>query len=187
MTKNSLEGIIIGEFELQGGAFQNFSSRGAMFHWCRRSVFFSFRILLLDYILVMYQIGQRYLVKTPKVFYSMRASRSKTPLWLVWILAVLLLIFSGVTYRVLTSSLKRAFDTSIKLPVPSSAFPTNIGNWSGGDPARYVAQVQISSVLENSVRSLARDITDLVLDYLPDKNGKIQAVEYSNIIHDVLK
>ena len=315
LTKNSLEGIIIDDIELQGGAFQKFSSRGAMFHWCRRSVFFSFRILLLDYILVMYQIGQRYLVKTPKVFYSMRASRSKTPLWLVWILAVLLLIFSGVTYRVLASSLKRAFDTPIKLPVPLSAFPTNIGNWSGGDltianttkeymekhfaddflsrryindvtkswadiyivycssrpggilghrpqvcylgfgwihdstvlsqfisrsgrqipclihrfhkpapkydqtvvlnfyilngqltadekdfsgifgrrpniagdPARYVTQVQISSVLENSVRSLARDITDLVLDYLPDKNGKIQAVEYSNLIDDVLK
>jgi len=44
-----------------------------------------------------------------------------------------------------------------------------------GDPARYVAQVQISSVLENSIRTIAKDITDLVLDYLPDQNGTVKA------------
>jgi len=27
---------------------------------------------------------------------------------------------------------------------------------------------------------MARDITDLVLDYLPDENGKVRIVEYSN-------
>ncbi len=46
-----------------------------------------------------------------------------------------------------------------------------------GDPARYVAQVQISSVLENSIRTIAKDITDLVLDYLPDQNGKVWAAD----------
>lgn len=56
-----------------------------------------------------------------------------------------------------------------------------------GDWARYVAQVQISSTLENSVRTIAKDVTDLVLDYLPNKNGKVRAVEYSDIIDDVLK
>jgi hypothetical protein len=56
-----------------------------------------------------------------------------------------------------------------------------------GDPARYVAQVQISSVLENSVRTMAKDITDSVLDYLPDETGKVQAVEYSSIRGDALK
>ena len=44
-----------------------------------------------------------------------------------------------------------------------------------GDPARYVAQIQISSVLENSIRTIAKDITDLVLDYLPDQNGTVKA------------
>jgi hypothetical protein len=44
-----------------------------------------------------------------------------------------------------------------------------------GDPARYVAQVQISSVLENSIRAAAKDMTDLILDYLPDMNGRIRA------------
>jgi len=44
-----------------------------------------------------------------------------------------------------------------------------------GDPARYVAQVQISSVLENSIRTAAREITDLILDFLPDKNGRVRA------------
>lgn len=49
-----------------------------------------------------------------------------------------------------------------------------------GDPARYVAQVQISSVLENSIREAAKDMTDLILDYLPDQNGKIAATEESS-------
>ena len=36
-----------------------------------------------------------------------------------------------------------------------------------GNPARYVAQVQISSALENSVRTAAKDMTDIILDFLP--------------------
>jgi hypothetical protein len=47
-----------------------------------------------------------------------------------------------------------------------------------GDPARYVAQVQISSVLENSVRTIAKGMTDLVLDFLPGQNGKVRAMEF---------
>jgi len=46
-----------------------------------------------------------------------------------------------------------------------------------GNPARYVAQVQISSVLENSIREAAKDMTDLVLDYLPDEDGKVRAAD----------
>jgi hypothetical protein len=44
----------------------------------------------------------------------------------------------------------------------------------GGDPARYVAQVQISSVLENSVLTAAKDFTDLILDYFPDEKGEVR-------------
>ena len=263
----------------------------------------------------MYPNGHNYLVRAPKVSYSMRTAPGKTPLWFVWVLAVLLLIFAGITYRVLASGLKRIVDTPIVLPVSLSAFPAQIGSWSGrdlpisstvkeymeenfaddflslryinsatgawadvyvvycssrpggilghrprvcypaqgwiqdstepsqfvsrtgqqipclihrfykpapthdqivvlnfyilsgrltanendfssplgrrpniaGDPARYVAQVQISSVLESSVRSIAKDMTDLVLDYLPDKNGKVRAVEYSNTVDNVVK
>ena len=47
-----------------------------------------------------------------------------------------------------------------------------------GDPARYVTQVQISSVFENSIRSVAKDIVEQVLDFFPDKNGKVRAIEY---------
>lgn len=57
----------------------------------------------------------------------------------------------------------------------------------GGDPARYVAQVQISSVLENFVQTLAKDVTDLVLDYLPDPKGKVRVVEYSGVKDSVLE
>jgi hypothetical protein len=48
-----------------------------------------------------------------------------------------------------------------------------------------VAQVQISSVFENSIRSAAKDIVDLVLDYFPDENGKVKAVEYVEPSSDV--
>jgi len=47
-----------------------------------------------------------------------------------------------------------------------------------GDIARYVTQVQISSVLENSVITLAKDLTDLILDYFPDEDGTVRATEY---------
>lgn len=43
-----------------------------------------------------------------------------------------------------------------------------------GDLARYVAQVQISSVLESSINSAAEEFTDLILRYLPDQAGKVQ-------------
>ena len=44
-----------------------------------------------------------------------------------------------------------------------------------GDSAHYVAQVQISSVLENLVRAAAKDVTELILDFFPDENGKVGA------------
>ena len=263
----------------------------------------------------MYPIGHNYLERARKVSYSMRTAPGTTPLWFVWVLAVLLLISAGITYRVLASGLKRIVDTPIVLPVSLSAFPAQIGSWAGsdlpipsiakeymeenfaddflsrryidsatkawadvyivycssrpggilghrprvcypgygwihdgteslqfvsragrqipclihrfhklapmhnrtvvlnfyilngqvtadendfsgplgrrpniaGDPARYVAQVQISSVLENFVRTIAKDVTDLVLDYLPDQNGKVRVVEYGKVKDSVLK
>jgi len=56
-----------------------------------------------------------------------------------------------------------------------------------GDPARYVAQVQISSVLENSIRTAAEDMADLILDFFPDKNDKVRATEYINAASNILK
>jgi hypothetical protein len=44
-----------------------------------------------------------------------------------------------------------------------------------GDPAKYVAQVQISSVFEDSIRRAAADMADVILDFLPDKNGVVKA------------
>lgn len=235
-------------------------------------------------------------------------AKGEMPLWFVWVLTVVLLVLAGITYRVLASSLERIVAKPIKLPVPLSAFPLQIGNWSGkdlsipnttkeymeknfaddyfnrrysnhvtktwadvyvvycssrpggvlghrprvcfpgygwihdsthteqfisraghqipylihrfhrpipmndqtvvmnfyvlngkltaeekdfsgilgrrvniaGDLAQYVAQVQISSILENSVRLMAKDVVDLILDYLPDQDGKVRAVNYNN-------
>jgi hypothetical protein len=46
-----------------------------------------------------------------------------------------------------------------------------------GNPANYVVQVQVSSILESSVRKAAKEMTDVVLDFLPDENGKVEAVK----------
>jgi EpsI family protein len=56
-----------------------------------------------------------------------------------------------------------------------------------GNPARYVAQVQISSVLENSILNIATDMTDLILDYIPDENGEVKVAEYISTASSVLK
>ena len=55
------------------------------------------------------------------------------PLWFAWILSVVLLISAGITYRVLASGLERIIAEPIKLPIPLSAFPFQIGNWFGKD------------------------------------------------------
>ncbi len=44
-----------------------------------------------------------------------------------------------------------------------------------GDPAKYVAQIQISSILENSIRLAAEDMIDTILDIIPDPNGLVRA------------
>ncbi len=233
-------------------------------------------------------------------------------MWFIWILAVVLLVSAGITYRVLASGLERLVSRNIKLPNPLSAFPLQIGNWSGedraipsttleymkknfaddffsrryvnsvtndfadvyvvycssrpggilghrprvcykgygwihdstqieqftsrggkqipylihrfhrsaqmndqivvlnfyilnsrptanekdfsglfgrklniaGDLAQYVAQVQISSKLENSVRMIAKDVVDLILDYLPDQDGNVRAIKSNNLNKD---
>jgi hypothetical protein len=55
------------------------------------------------------------------------------------------------------------------------------------DPGRYVAQVQISSVMESSVRKAAQDMTDVVLTYLPDENGKVRAEKITHPVSDSSK
>ncbi len=44
-----------------------------------------------------------------------------------------------------------------------------------GDPARYVAQVQVSSVLEQSGRAAISSLVDTVFAFLPDQEGNVQA------------
>ncbi|HSW02343.1 MAG TPA: exosortase-associated EpsI family protein [Sedimentisphaerales bacterium] len=49
-----------------------------------------------------------------------------------------------------------------------------------GDPARYVAQVQVSSVTEQAAKALASDIADVVFAHLPDQDGRVLAAEASD-------
>lgn len=250
----------------------------------------------------MYPIRHKYFTKQTEVFYSIHTATGKTSVWIVWVLAVLLLISAGITYRLLASHLKLVVGTPVALPVMLSAFPKQIGNWAGedvpippniqrvagndaslnrlytdeinnqwaniyiaytahprtmlghrpricyvaggwvhdstqpaqvtsssgrefpclihrfhrpepvneeivvlnfyivngqltsdegvfsgvewrtpnidGNPARYVTQVQISSILENSILTAAKDMAELVLDFFPDENGEVKAMKY---------
>jgi len=56
-----------------------------------------------------------------------------------------------------------------------------------GSPAHYVAQVQMSSFLENSLRTAAEDMTDLILDFFPDEDGKVKAKKYINAQRGILR
>jgi hypothetical protein len=251
----------------------------------------------------MYLVRHKHLTTVAEVFYSVPFRSGKIPASFVWFIAILLLVTSGITYRVLAYRLNLVVSTPVKLPVPLSSFPKQIGHWSGenvpipkniqlvarndaflnrlytnksnnqwanvyiaytahprtmlghrpqicyvaggwvhessnqtsvtssegrefpcllhrfhrpypeteatvvlnfyivngqitsnegvfsgvgwrtpninGDPARYVTQVQISSVFENSIRSIARDIAEVILDYFPDENGHVRALEYA--------
>jgi hypothetical protein len=263
----------------------------------------------------MYWIKFNFSPKPSKTFGSMYPARGAALVLFFWTLAIVLLIFAGITYRVLASHLDLTADTAISLPVPLSTFPSKIDSWVGsdlpiptttkeymetnfaddffsrryvntetniwadvyvvycsslpggvvghkpqvcypahgwlhdstepsqftsrigqqvrclihrfhkpapaydqtvvlnfyilngqvtaderdfsgplgrrpniaGDPARYVAQVQISSVLENSIRAAAADMTDLILDFLPDANGMVRAKEVINAKASVVK
>jgi EpsI family protein len=44
-----------------------------------------------------------------------------------------------------------------------------------GDPARYVAQIQVSSALEQSARSAIGSLVDTIFAFLPDRDGNVQA------------
>jgi hypothetical protein len=44
-----------------------------------------------------------------------------------------------------------------------------------GNPARYVAQVQISSLMEQAARVAASDLADTILAFLPDEQGQVKA------------
>lgn len=259
--------------------------------------------------LLMYANRLKDLAKSQKGFISTHTA-GKVVIPVVWFSVFLLLVFSGVVYRVLASHLNLAFDAPIRLPMSLSTFPSHISNWTGTDltipnitkeymeknfaddflsrryvnssnktwadiyivycsskpggilghrprvcytahgwvhdsteqshfssraglsipclihrfhkpapmndqitvmnfyilnghittkesdfsspssrrpnlaqnPSQYVAQVQICSVLENSVRTAAKDITELVLDFFPDKNGEVRAADSKELI-----
>ena len=249
----------------------------------------------------MYPVRDKHRTERARLFSLYGRVAGRTPVWFVWVLALLLLTGTGIVYRAVASRLER-IAKSVTLPVSLDAFPKEIGHWVGdnvpipaniqrvagndafvnrlyrnrvsnewvnvyvaysahprtmlghrpricyvaggwihdgteqthftsrggkelgclvhrfhrpapeheetvvlnfyvvngrttwddsvftgvgwrtpnidGDLARYVTQVQISSTLENSVRSAASDMTELILDFFPDEDGRVRAVEY---------
>lgn len=258
----------------------------------------------------MYPIRSKHLTKTGEVFYTSSFRVGEVSLFYVWILTFLLLVSSGITYRVLAARLKLIVDTPVELPVSLDTFPEKIGHWAGkdvpippnivraagnddflnrlfvnkysnqwvnlyiaytahprtmmghrpqicyvaggwvhesteltretsstgreipcllhrfrrpapeveetvvlnfyivngkltsdesvfsgvgwrtpnidGNPARYVTQVQISSVFENSVRSATKDFAEQILDFFPDENGRVRAIGFAGTSDDAL-
>jgi hypothetical protein len=60
-----------------------------------------------------------------------------------------------------------------------SGFWDRLPNVSG-NPARYVAQVQISSVMEQAARVAASDFADIILAFLPDEQGQVRATNFTD-------
>ena len=58
---------------------------------------------------------------------------SKTFKGPVWILAILLLVSTGIAYRIPAHKLKLLGEEPVMLSVPLSNFPKQIGNWVGSD------------------------------------------------------
>jgi hypothetical protein len=233
---------------------------------------------------------------------GLRAAMGHTRIWSIWVLAVMLLISAGVSYRVLATKLDVLTSKVIELPVPLSFVPAQMGDWKGrdipiaentlrvadndaylnrlyvnelsnewaniyiaytarprtmvghrpqvcyvgggwildstdkieiesgsglvipsrihrfhksspsyeeiivlnyyivngqltndesvfsglgwrtpnieGDPALYVAQVQVSSVSEHAIRVAVNDFTEIILKFFPDKDGNVRADQY---------
>ncbi|MBN1975122.1 MAG: EpsI family protein [Sedimentisphaerales bacterium] len=56
-----------------------------------------------------------------------------------------------------------------------------------GNPARYAAQVQISSVSENAILVAAKDLTELMLNFLPDEIGIVHAADIFENVSGLIK
>ncbi|MFC1739225.1 exosortase-associated EpsI family protein, partial [Planctomycetota bacterium] len=65
------------------------------------------------------------------MYHTSSARVAKISTSLVLSLSLVLLILSGIVYRVLASRLKLIVETPIELPVPLSAFPAQIDPWVG--------------------------------------------------------
>lgn len=77
--------------------------------------------------------------------------------------------------------------TVLNYYVVNGKMTCNEGDFSGvawrtpninGNPARYVAQVQISSSLESYARLAAREMVEPILSYLPDANGVVAIAQH---------
>jgi hypothetical protein len=56
-----------------------------------------------------------------------------------------------------------------------------------GNMARYVAQIQINSVIESAALAFAGDSADIILSFLPDERGKVRAAQDGGISGDTIK
>ena len=78
----------------------------------------------------MYTNSDKYMLK--KNFWR-RFNSGATTVWFAWFLTFLLLISSGIAYRIVVKELKLVVSTPIELSVPLDFIPKKIKNWVGKD------------------------------------------------------
>jgi hypothetical protein len=78
-----------------------------------------------------YSFGNSRSTESERTFTHAWGAGGKAPVWLVWVLSVLLLISAGIAYRVPAQRIGILGEAAIMLPVPLSDFPMEIGNWVG--------------------------------------------------------
>lgn len=65
------------------------------------------------------------------VHYTLTKTLGRISAPVMWLIAISLVILSGIGYRVLASRLRLVVNTPINLPVPLDTLPVKIGHWTG--------------------------------------------------------
>jgi len=94
------------------------------------------------------------------LYVNLKTSRTIFTLW-VWICAVIIILLSGIVYRVLASHLKVVVGTPIELPVPLSEFPVEVNGWAGKDVP-----------IPDNIQRVAKNDDFLNRLYINEKNDK---------------
>src|SRR3972149_1577655 len=127
----------------------------------------------------MYAIRLKDLAKPLKGFGSTHTTgKVSTPL--VWVSVVLLLVLSGLVYRVLASRLQLIVDTPMSLPVSLSAFPSHIFDWVGTElvipsiTKEYMEKNFADDFLSRRyINAVAQSWIDVYIVYCSSKPGGI--------------
>jgi hypothetical protein len=72
-------------------------------------------------------------VRREIVVFPRRRFQGRTPVWLAAVVAVVMLVATGVAYRTAMARVQGDAVEPVRLPVPLAQFPLQIGDWTGED------------------------------------------------------